>query len=148
VTVFVVDNNSKDDTAQVVKAYQQQVSFLRYIFEMQRGSSAALNAGIRAGTGELVAMINDDEEVDVHWFEVIYELFRNTSFDFAGGPYQPRWSAEKPNWVSKEFAEYSAGWMAGIRHSNMAQNSMACSWAATLSLNAAFSIRWDPTTLI
>lgn len=112
VTVFVVDNNSNDDTAQVVKAYQQQVSFLRYIFEMQQGSSAALNAGIRAGTGELVAMVNDDEEVDVHWFEVIYELFRNTSFDFAGGPYQPRWSAEKPNWVSKEFGGV-LGWVDG-----------------------------------
>jgi glucosyl-dolichyl phosphate glucuronosyltransferase len=112
VTVFVVDNNSKDNTAEVVRAYQEQVSFLRYIFEAQQGSSAALNAGIRAGTGELVAMINDDEEVDIHWFEIIHELFQNTSFDFAGGPYQPRWSAEKPDWVSKEFGGV-LGWVDG-----------------------------------
>jgi glucosyl-dolichyl phosphate glucuronosyltransferase len=110
VTLFVVDNNSKDNTAEVVRAYQQRVSFLRYIFEAQQGSSAALNRGIRAGTGELVAMINDDEEVDVHWFEVIHELFQNSSFDFAGGPYQPRWSAEKPDWVSKEFGGV-LGWV-------------------------------------
>jgi glucosyl-dolichyl phosphate glucuronosyltransferase len=112
VTVFVVDNNSKDNTAEVVRAYQQRVSFVRYIFEKQQGLSAALNAGIRAGSGELVAMINDDEEVDVHWFEVIHEFFQNTSCDFAGGPYQPRWSAEKPDWVSKEFGGI-LGWVDG-----------------------------------
>jgi glycosyltransferase involved in cell wall biosynthesis len=131
VTVFVVDNNSKDNTAEVVRAYQEQVSFLRYIFEAQQGSSAALNAGIRAGTGELVAMINDDEEVDIHWFEIIHELFQNTSFDFAGGPYQPRWSAENQTGLAKNSAGYSGGWTAAIRHSSTAQRSRACSWAAT-----------------
>jgi glucosyl-dolichyl phosphate glucuronosyltransferase len=112
VTVFVVDNNSKDETAEVVRAYQQRLPWLRYIFETQQGSSAALNAGIRGGTGELVAMINDDEEVDVHWFEVIQELFQNTSFDFAGGPYRPRWGAGKPDWVCKEFGAV-VGWVDG-----------------------------------
>ena len=103
ITVYVVDNNSKDDTAEVVQDYQPRCSFpLRYVLETEQGSSPALNSGIRAGTGDLIGMINDDEEVDVHWFEAIYDFFRSTSFDFAGGPYQPNWGAEKPDWISKE----------------------------------------------
>lgn len=103
ITVYVVDNNSKDNTAEVVQGYQRRFPVsLRYVLETEQGSSPALNAGIRAGTGDLIGMINDDEEVDIHWFEVIHEFFSNSSFDFAGGPYQPNWGAEKPDWISKE----------------------------------------------
>jgi glycosyltransferase involved in cell wall biosynthesis len=102
VTVYVVDNNSTDRTAEVVKEYQDRLPVpLRYIRETIQGSSSALNAGISAGTGDIVAMINDDEEIDCRWFEVIQE-FAETSFDFAGGPYRPNWEVEKPDWISKE----------------------------------------------
>lgn len=110
ITVYVVDNNSKDRTSEVVQEYQNRFPVaLRYIRETIQGSSSALNAGIRAGTGDIVAMINDDEEVDVRWFQVIQE-FGNTSFDFAGGPYRPNWEVEKPDWISKELGGI-VGWV-------------------------------------
>jgi glycosyltransferase involved in cell wall biosynthesis len=110
ITVYVIDNNSKDKTPEVVRDYQKRFPIpLRYVFETQQGLSAALNAGIRAGTGDIVAMINDDEEIDRRWYEVIEE-FGNSPYDFAGGPYQPNWEVEKPDWISKE-AGGIVGWV-------------------------------------
>jgi glucosyl-dolichyl phosphate glucuronosyltransferase len=112
VTVFVVDNNSKDDTRAVVQSYQDRWPILRYIVEREQGSSAALNAGIRAGCGELIATLNDDEEVDVRWFEVIRDFaLGHPEFAFAGGPYRPNWSQKKPNWITKDHFGAVIGWV-------------------------------------
>jgi glucosyl-dolichyl phosphate glucuronosyltransferase len=110
VTVLVVDNNSTDSTAEAVRSYQSRLPNLHYIVERQQGSSAALNAGIRAGSSELIATLNDDEEVDVRWLEVIHEFFANATYDFLGGPYKPNWSQAKPEWVPQEFGAV-IGWV-------------------------------------
>lgn len=106
----MVDNNSTDNTAAVVTYYQTRVPNLKYVYEAQQGLSAALNSGIRNGSGDLIATINDDEEVDTHWFEVIHDFFRNPVFSFAGGPYKPNWSQTKPDWVTGEFGAV-VGWV-------------------------------------
>jgi glycosyltransferase involved in cell wall biosynthesis len=110
VTIFVVDNNSTDDTAEVVAEYRARMPNLEYVFEARQGSSAAMNAGIVAGTGEILATLNDDEEVAVQWLEVLHEFFANTDYDFAGGPYQPNWSMPKPEWVTREHGAI-IGWV-------------------------------------
>lgn len=110
VRILVIDNNSSDNTRHVVAEYQSRLPNLEYILETQQGLSAALNAGIRKGTGELIATINDDEEVDVHWLEVIHRFFADGAFSFAGGPYYPNWSEPKPDWITKEFGSV-VGWV-------------------------------------
>lgn len=100
VTVTVVDNNSTDETRRVVEGAMPGFGGrLHYLFEAQSGKSHALNSGIAATGGELVGMIDDDEEVDPSWFEVVDEIFRDPTVDFAGGPYKPRWGAEPPAWL-------------------------------------------------
>ena len=111
--VYLVDNNSKDHTAQVVREYQRSFAHeLHYILETHQGRSSALNAGISAGAGDLVAMIDDDEEVADSWFEVIAAKFREPDLDFIGGPYYPRWGAPKPEWITKESGAI-VGWVDG-----------------------------------
>src|ERR1051326_4153104 len=69
VSVTVVDNNSKDATRETVETYKPKFGgHLQYVFEKKQGRSHALNAGINATTGELVGMIDDDEQVDRFWF--------------------------------------------------------------------------------
>ena len=54
--VILVDNNSSDATAQVVSDARPNFPVeLRYLFEPQAGRSAALNAGIKAAQGSIVA---------------------------------------------------------------------------------------------
>lgn len=110
VAVIVIDNNSTDHTAEVVAHYRSLLPNLEYVFEARQGLSAALNAGICIGTSELIATINDDEEVDSAWFEVIHEFFLNPEFDFAGGPYKPNWAHTKPDWIPSEFGAV-VGWV-------------------------------------
>ena len=58
--VIVVDNNSTDNTRNVVEGVKSFPVPLRYIFEREQGRSAALNAGIRAAQGEILAITDDD----------------------------------------------------------------------------------------
>jgi len=56
--VTVVDDASPDDTADVVSARHASVSVIRQA--VNRGFCASANAGIRASTGDLVLLLNDD----------------------------------------------------------------------------------------
>lgn len=111
VTIFVVNNNSSDNTAEVIETYRREMTNLNLVYETQQGSSAAMNAGIRASKSDLVAFINDDEEVDATWFEVIYKFFAgHPEVAFAGGPYRPNWSQAKPDWITRNFGGI-VGWV-------------------------------------
>lgn len=104
VTVVVVDNNSTDDTRGVAQTYQTQFEGrLRYILEQNQGKSHALNAGIAGTNGDLVGMIDDDEQVDERWFEVVREWFGRSDIDFIGGPYKPTWETEPPDWLPQNY---------------------------------------------
>ncbi len=58
--IIVVDDASTDDTPQWVAAEWPHVKLVRR--ETNGGYAAAVNAGIRAATGEVVAILNDDLE--------------------------------------------------------------------------------------
>ncbi len=62
--VIVVDNNSPDHTRQVVEAAAPTFPVaLRYLFEARQGRSPALNAGISAARGQIIATTDDDVRV-------------------------------------------------------------------------------------
>jgi glycosyltransferase involved in cell wall biosynthesis len=98
--VTVADNRSTDDTASVVRSYHDRFGDrLRYVYEPTPGRSAALNTAIASSSGELVSMIDDDEEVDRTWLCRIEQAFRDPATDFIGGPYVPRWTTTPPDWL-------------------------------------------------
>jgi glycosyltransferase involved in cell wall biosynthesis len=100
VAIIVVDNNSSDSTRETVEAYQSKFGGrLHYVFEKKQGRSHALNAGITSTSGDLVGMIDDDEQVDRSWFRRIYEIFSSSDVDFIGGPYKPHWACSPPAWL-------------------------------------------------
>ncbi len=100
VTILVVDNNSKDDTEKIVREISAQSDRqVVYVKEIKQGLSHARNAGILAGTGDLIGFIDDDEEIDTLWYEVVVREFNDPSVDFIGGPYLPDWAAPAPDWL-------------------------------------------------
>lgn len=113
VNVNVVDNNSKDGTKLLVESFQQKFGDrIQYHFESKQGRSHALNAGITSTTGELVGMIDDDEEIDATWYQTIFEAFNNKNIDFIGGPYVPRWAIPVPEWLPRQYGGV-VGWVEG-----------------------------------
>src|SRR5690349_5231481 len=70
--VIVVDNNSTDDTKQVVESFVRRGhSNLRYSFEGRQGLSHARNAGIAVARSPLVAFTDDDIRVAPDWVSTI-----------------------------------------------------------------------------
>ena len=68
--LIVVDNNSTDETGDVVRQAQSWFPVpLRYIFEGNQGRCAALNAGIIESTGEILVTTDDDVRVDEDWLD-------------------------------------------------------------------------------
>jgi glycosyltransferase involved in cell wall biosynthesis len=113
VHVVAVDNRSTDGTRSVIESYQPAFAgSLQYVYETTQGRSAALNAGIRASSGDLVGMIDDDEEVDRAWYRVIAHAFADDAIDFIGGPYMPRWGAPPPAWLGTSHRA-AVGWVDG-----------------------------------
>lgn len=104
VRITVVDNNSKDDTRELVLAEQAKAKLpISYVFEKAQGRSHALNAGVKATTGTHVGFIDDDEEVDSSWYETIRDVFAEHDLDFIGGPYVPRFESAIPAWLPREY---------------------------------------------
>ena len=113
VKVTVVDNNSTDNTRQVVEEWAQKFKGrLNYVFERKQGRSSALNAGITSTDGDLIGMIDDDEEIDERWFARVQSAFSQTDVDFIGGPYVPKWGASPPAWLPMNYVGV-IGWIDG-----------------------------------
>jgi len=113
VLITVVDNNSGDDTRAVVEDYARRFpGRVSYVFEKNQGRSFALNAGIAATSNDLVGMIDDDEEIDEHWYETVYAAFESGEIDFVGGPYHPSWPGECPQWIPSSYGSV-VGWVDG-----------------------------------
>lgn len=97
---IIVDNNSSDNTREVV--LQAAESFpvpLRYLMEKEQGRSAALNAGIRAAQGEILAVTDDDVRVDPHWLINAERALQTLQCDYLGGKALPIWSGKLPDWM-------------------------------------------------
>jgi glycosyltransferase involved in cell wall biosynthesis len=99
--ILVVDNNSSDDTRQVVENSQcQHPERIRYLFEPQQGLAHARNAGIQYAHGSIVAFIDDDEIADQNWLRNLTANLFCGEWAGAGGRVLPRWDSPRPSWLS------------------------------------------------
>jgi glycosyltransferase involved in cell wall biosynthesis len=73
VEVVVVDDGSKDRTAEVLAPYAGRITFLR---QQNTGLAGARNAGWRASTGELVGFLDSDDLWDRRLVEEVVRVFR------------------------------------------------------------------------
>jgi glycosyltransferase involved in cell wall biosynthesis len=105
VSITVVDNNSSDDTPAIVEGARAYFNYpLHYIFEKRQGVVHARNTGIAQTSGDLIAFIDDDEEIGAGWYQEVASAFSDPSVDFIGGPYIPRWAIDPPHWVTSRLA--------------------------------------------
>ena len=100
--VIVVDNNSHDNTRDVIETYAvAQCSRVRYVFEPRQGVAYGRNAGIKAGSAPIVAFFDDDVHVARDWLSTITKtLNEQPEADFIGGKVLPEWNACPPAWLT------------------------------------------------
>lgn len=99
----VVNNNSTDSTAadfaDFASAHPQ--FSLRMVDEPKQGLSNARNCGIRNATGEIVAIIDDDETLVPEYISSYIAFFdSHPEASVAGGGVIPRYKSGRPKWMS------------------------------------------------
>ncbi len=100
--VLVVDNNSNDQTKNVVEGFMARFDGrLEYFFEPQRGIGHARNRGVREALGEIIAFTDDDCLVDKNWVSNLYSTFKEYNADAIGGKILPIYPPVVPAWVKE-----------------------------------------------
>jgi len=98
--VIVVDNNSTDDTRDVIaRAAARFPVPLTGLVEREQGRSPALNCGIRAARGDIIVTTDDDVRVPPDWLDCAAEGLARLQCDYVGGRVLPVWGGERPAWL-------------------------------------------------
>jgi glycosyltransferase involved in cell wall biosynthesis len=103
--VLVVDNNSTDQTRNVVEGFcRLYPARFRYVFEPKQGLSYARNAGVANARGEVLAFTDDDVTVKSTWLQnLTAELLSADGWAGAGGRTLPAQKFTPPSWLSNDF---------------------------------------------
>ncbi|MGH2991960.1 MAG: glycosyltransferase [Solirubrobacterales bacterium] len=80
--LLVVDNDSRDGTAGVLREYGDRIVLLH---ERRRGAAAARNTGLARARGEVVAFTDADCAVDPDWLRHIVVPLQDSGVGIAGG---------------------------------------------------------------
>lgn len=98
---IVVDNNSTDATRETIQRHAADFPVpLTYLFEQRQGRSSALNAGLAAARGRVLAFTDDDVRVAAGWLQAAIDtLAEPGGYAYAGGPVRPIWEVPPPRWL-------------------------------------------------
>lgn len=77
IEVVVVDDDSPDNTREVVERYKTKMSNLVYMHQANQGPSAARNNGIRASKGEYVMALDADDKLAPTYMEKCVDYLEN-----------------------------------------------------------------------
>jgi glycosyltransferase involved in cell wall biosynthesis len=99
--LIIVDNNSKDRTAEILAGYLPLLP-LEVLFEPRQGTNPAKNRGIDAATGDLYVFTDDDTIPDPDWLVVTRAAVdAHPEHDMFGGQIEPHWMQPPPEWVPR-----------------------------------------------
>lgn len=92
--LLVVDNNSTDNSAQIIKSYENQLP-LKYLFEEKKGKNAALNCALDFFKGDLIVFTDDDIIAASDWLSAFRSgATAHSEFSVYGGAIIPHWESQ------------------------------------------------------
>lgn len=112
--LIVVDDGSTDDTAAVAQGFAD--SRVRYVYQENRGLSAARNTGLRHASGQFVSYLDSDDQFLPHKLELLLaELERHPAAGLAAGQAIPVDQEGQPigQVFDKGLPAESAQWLLG-----------------------------------
>lgn len=105
---IVVNNNSTDDTEEIFARFASAAREaspelnLKMVSERRQGLSYARNCGIEAARGGIIAIIDDDEEVNGGFAAAYVDFFaRHPGVLMAGGRVVPSYEVARPRWMTR-----------------------------------------------
>src|SRR5579863_1937995 len=111
--VLVVDNNSDDETRNVVDELSLRYpDRLRYVFEPRPGKSYALNSGVREAQGDIFAFVDDDVTVAATWLQNLTAPLKDSRWAGSGGRILPEPGFIPPPWLALDGPDNMGGILA------------------------------------
>lgn len=81
--VVVIDNGSTDNSMEIARDWSGRLPDLRIHETLEVGVSHVRNAGVRAGSGDLIALADADDVVEPGWLEAL--VLASKDADLVGG---------------------------------------------------------------
>lgn len=100
--IIIVDNNSCDNTRQVVDSCISQYPLfrIRYVYEGQQGLVHARHSGAKAAQFDILSFTDDDAILSRNWLKEICRVFEmNEQVAAVAGKITIRWDETPPDWV-------------------------------------------------
>lgn len=102
--VVVVNNNSTDNTAEVVEKFiaEHPELHIRLVSESRQGLSYARNRGIDETDGDYIAIMDDDEVASPALLAEYFEFLDTHPYAVAaGGKITPYYLSQRPKWMCR-----------------------------------------------
>jgi glucosyl-dolichyl phosphate glucuronosyltransferase len=98
--VIVVNNNSTDNTEEVIEKYKKRLNNLSYYKAHNSGLHVGRNLGLEKSKGDILCYIDDDSFVSKNWLRGIEKAFSILEVVLAGGPCLPLFESKPPSWLN------------------------------------------------
>jgi len=73
IEILVIDDGSKDNSAEIVKRYAEVDSRIKYYFKENGGLSSARNYGLEKAGGKYIGFVDSDDWIEEDMFQRLYE---------------------------------------------------------------------------
>ncbi|MFT3754060.1 MAG: glycosyltransferase family 2 protein [Paludibacter sp.] len=99
--VIVVDNNSTDNSAGLIRGFIKDYPNFSYYKETKAGSTNARHAGARIAKGDILIFCDDDGLFNPSCVSEILRVYSlNKEVDAVAGKIEIEWDGEAPDWIS------------------------------------------------
>ena len=75
--IIVVDDGSIDNSAKIVKEFENQHRNIKYILQNNQGVAQALNTGLKTASGDFIAVLDGDVVLDDNWISKLMPYFED-----------------------------------------------------------------------
>lgn len=107
--IIIADNNSTDNTKDIVFSYYENIEKvpIRYIFESRQGVHYARNSASKIAQNEILYFTDDDMIPDSNIFNEIKKTFElNNKIGVVTGKVLPIWEQTPPRWILRYCNNY------------------------------------------
>lgn len=102
VEVVVINNNSSDNTAEILEGIQATGFTFNHYFEPSQGISYARNTGFEKAHGDYILYTDDDADIPHYWLEKYLLKITTHNMDCMFGKISIIWDMPPPWWYETE----------------------------------------------
>ena len=139
--IILIDNNSNDGSAEIMKEYASNYDVFNYMFVEQKSLSIARNEGAEAAKGDYIIYIDDDALISSNYLTRLDYVIEKYAYKVIGGVGYPWYHFGKPKWMREDFGYSTKGLNdVGVLQKESISGFSMCFERNTLLSSSLFSI--------